>query len=87
MTLEQAIAVANEIEKSERFELMAIGRFVPMAELQTAERRWGVSLWLIGSESPVVIWNVQKWVEFRERTKPSDEPMRDAKHRQQLSLF
>jgi hypothetical protein len=86
MTLEQAYAVAQDVERDPRFNLVSIGKFVPLKEIASATR-WGVAIHLIGAERPVVVFTPLDWKAFQERSKPSTEPMRDAKHRVQPTLF
>jgi hypothetical protein len=91
MSLDDAIAVAREVEDCEEFTLVAIGRFVPREQMADSNE-WGCSVLPVSTsaERPVILWSRDDWKRLGESVigrQSFEEPRRDQKHRQQLSLF
>jgi hypothetical protein len=101
MTLEQAIALGQEVDRSRAFVLVAIGRFLPPSELRTGQAPvWGVSVLARADPDdarPTVLWDAHDWraisgaVAFAESSveqlSPTAQQRPDAKFRNQPTLF
>lgn len=88
MNLAEAYEIAQQVERHPEFSVLAIGHFVAPDDL-TPELPWGVSVRSAEQGRPTVIWSRNDW-ERLSGPPPlpvCTEPRRDAKHRQQMSLF
>lgn len=64
MTFDQAIELAGRIRRHySRLDVVAIGRFVPIDELDTTPERWGVSI-RIDREGRKTVWAAEDVMMF-----------------------
>lgn len=60
MTLEQAAELAIAIDRSPRFDLLAIGRFIAPEEMRGTEP-WGCSIVDRPSKRRIMVWSKAEW--------------------------
>lgn len=86
MNFQQAVELAAEIEASSAAELVAIGRFVPVAELRPGDP-WGCSVLNRSTGKSCVVWSLSEFCALFEPPAPAALARRDAEHLRQPTLF
>lgn len=89
MNFQQAVELAKVIESSPAFELVAVGRFVPVAELRPVDP-WGCSVLIRSTGKSRVVWTPGEFADLVDPpavVAPAAATRRDAEHLRQPTLF
>ena len=63
MNFQQAVELATDIDAGTKAELLSIGRFLPLAEIQPSSP-WGCSVLLPGSPKARVVWSLWEYCQL-----------------------
>lgn len=71
MTLDEAYALAQKIrEHYRRLDVLAIGRFVPLDDLDREPERWGVSVRVDGGPETARFWSAESAMHYADASPP-----------------